>query len=219
MFCIGNLLCLIVLFHKDTATTSYKYLLQGLTLSDFFLLTLSTLRTLGNLEILNPNNQHFQIGIFFWDWICTSGTKYFTVAISLERFFVVTFPLKAHRIITPKKSKLFAGFVLIFVLGLVCFSYVYVNYIDPTSFNVYAAVVLHFTPFIIVLIFNVLIFLALRRYKKTRATLTHSSSSPSESKEDSATPMLFAVVVVFGVCYSFEFYRRVLNFARPEYMR
>ncbi|CAL8121266.1 unnamed protein product [Orchesella dallaii] len=50
-----------------------------------------------------------------------------------------------------------------------------------------------------------------------REALTESSSQ-SDSEEDSVTPMLFAVVVVFGVCYSFEFYRLVLNFARPEYM-
>ncbi|ODM91968.1 FMRFamide receptor, partial [Orchesella cincta] len=204
------------LLHKDTPSTSYKYLLQGLTLSDFFLLTISTVRTLGNLHIMNPNNQNFQTLIFFWDWICTSGTKYFTVAISFERFCVVTFPLKAHRLITPGRSKLFAIFVLIFVILLSCLSYIYVNYIDATSFNVYAAIVLHFTPFITVLIFNLLIFLALRRFKKMRKSLTESSSS--NSKEDSATPMLFAVVVVFGVCYTFEFIRRIMNFAWPEYM-
>ncbi|ODM88545.1 SID1 transmembrane family member 1, partial [Orchesella cincta] len=171
------------------------------------------LRTLGSLDVLNPGNHRFPTVIFFWDWICTSGTKYFTVAISLERFFVVAFPLKAHHLITPQRSKIFAATILAFIGALACFSFAYESVISPKTFDMYTAIVLHFAPFIIVLLFNILIILALRHHRKIRESLT-----ATDFDQVSATPMLVTVVVVFGVCYSFEFVRRVLNFEWKEYM-
>ncbi|CAL8085397.1 unnamed protein product [Orchesella dallaii] len=212
---IGNALCLLVLLHKDMGNSSYVFLLQGLTVSDILLLTISTLRTFSNLHFVNIGNPHLQTFFFFWDWICTSGTKFYTVAISLERFFVITFPLVAHRVVTVKRSKLFALSVLVFVILLSCFSYLYSCCIDKGSFNIYVAIVLHFLPFTIVLILNVFIFIGIRNFRALR----RSVKKPSENSEDeSASIMLFAVVVVFGFCYSFEFIRRIMNYISPEYM-
>ncbi|ODM93732.1 FMRFamide receptor [Orchesella cincta] len=214
----GNFLCMVVLLNKRLGNSSYIYLLQGLTFSDILLLMISILRTVGNLDTSFTflTDPHLQTVLFFWDWICTSGCKFFTVAIALERFFVINFPLLAHRVVTVKRAKLFAFSVLIFSVALSCFSYIYANYISQSSFDVFAAVVLHFTPFLVVLVLNVFILIGMHRYKTTRKSLRKSDASNSE--EESISLMLLAVVFVFGFCYSFEFIRRIMVYARPHYM-
>lgn len=81
------------------------------------------------------------------------------MAISLERFFVITFPFLAHSLLTTKRSKVTTFAIFGFCLALSCFSYIYVNWIDPLSFHVYVATVLHFVPFVLVVIFNILVFI------------------------------------------------------------
>jgi len=85
------------------------------------------------------------------------------VAIALERFFVINFPLAAKRVVSEKRSKLFAPGVLIFVIFITSVSYIYQHYIDRNSFDVYAAVVLHFAPFVIVLVLNVFILIGVSK--------------------------------------------------------
>jgi len=40
----------------------------------------------------------------------------------------------------------------------------------------------------------------------------------SDSEDESASIMLFVVVLVFGICYSFETIRRIMNYIWPEHM-
>lgn len=51
--------------------------------------------------------------------------------------------------------------------------------------------------------------------------MTHEQPIPSPAMatdDSSVTRMLVTVVFLHGLCYSFEFVRRVMNFADPEYM-
>ncbi|CAL8085441.1 unnamed protein product [Orchesella dallaii] len=109
---------------------------------------------------------------------------------------------------------------MIFAIILSCFSYLYLNYIDKNTFDVYAAAVLHFTPFVVVLVLNVFIVIGMHKNKAVRKSLRRSlrKSESSRSEEDSITIMLLAVIIVFGFCYSFEFVRRIMNYAWSEYM-
>jgi hypothetical protein len=96
--------------------------------------------------------------------IDTGGTKYFTVAISLERYFIaICHPLSIHhRYFRDSSVMLYALFtsgVSLFIVVLAVFSYVYDAYLDSKSFHIYAAVVLHFFPFIAVLVLNFVIYL------------------------------------------------------------
>lgn len=53
---------------------------------------------------------------------------------------------------------------------------------------------------------------------RRRAISQNSSPQGNEDDEGSVTKMLVAVVLVFGVCYSFETVRRLMNYIWPEYM-
>lgn len=115
---------------------------------------------MNNMGIIDlPEDEYAKGFIFFWDWISTSATKYYTVAVSMERFFVITFPLAAHAFMTSERAKQSSIGIFAFSVALSVFSYVYVNYIDANSFDIYVAVVLHFVPFVAVVTFNVLIFI------------------------------------------------------------
>jgi hypothetical protein len=93
----------------------------------------------------------------------TGGTKYFTVAIALERYIVVCYPLKARGWITKRRAKIFASSVLVFTILLAIWSFFYSMYLDHgDSFQIYAAIVLHFSPFVAVVILNLLIFRGVR---------------------------------------------------------
>ncbi|CAL8085443.1 unnamed protein product [Orchesella dallaii] len=155
---------------------------------------------------------------YWWTFFIAgvSGNKFYTVAIALERFFVINFPLVAHRVVTVKRSKGFALGVMIFSVLLSCFSYLYQNYIDANSFDIYTAIVLQFIPFLIVLVLNIFILIGMHRYKAARKSVRKSKSSNSD--EESITKMLLAVIIVFGVCSSFEFVRRIMIYVWPEYM-
>lgn len=84
------------------------------------------------------------------------------MAVSIERFSVVWFPLKAHRKFTVRRSKVVTLVVLGLCVCLSCFSFAYKVWVHDSSFDIYAAVVLHFLPFTLLILFNVLIFFGVR---------------------------------------------------------
>ncbi|KAJ6640988.1 G-protein coupled receptor daf-37 [Pseudolycoriella hygida] len=198
---IGNAFCCAVLFSRYMPRNSYIYLLQGLAISDICLLILSFVRTLDNVGIISLGQLYTGIAliVFFWDWISTSATKYFTVAVSIERFFAITFPFESYSFLTPKRSRGIALGILLFCTLLSCFSYTYDNWIHKQSFDIYVAI--------------------LKNIRQQTESVRMASTSKSRKDEDnSVTKMLLCVVIVFGICYSFEFVRRVMNFAQKEYM-
>jgi len=209
---MGNVLCLLVLFQKNMRKFCYTYLLIGLTFSDIFLLTLSIIRTLMALQVLTNVLAHptVSIAVFFWDWMCTAGTKLYTVAISLERCFAICSPLGARGRLTPSYGVRIAVGVFLLDLLVTVTSFLYDRYGDFQSFQIYVAVILHFLPFSVVLLLNVIIYFGLRNFQKTRKSLNEIESS----EQVSVTRMLFTVVAVFGFCYSFEFTRRILSFQK-----
>ncbi|XP_035700618.1 uncharacterized protein LOC110861449 [Folsomia candida] len=132
----------------------------ALSFCDFFLLVLSVIRTFSNLPLykIDYDNPWISYPIFIWDFICTGGTKYYTVAISLERCFAICFPIAAHRYMTERRARWLAVGVFLFTLLVTLVSYLYRFHWDATSFHVFVAVVLHFAPFLAVLILNFCIY-------------------------------------------------------------
>lgn len=50
---VGNVLCFVVLVNRSMRSSPYVYFLQGLAVSDFLLLALSSVRTLSNLHVVD----------------------------------------------------------------------------------------------------------------------------------------------------------------------
>ena len=84
------------------------------------------------------------------------------MSISLERYIAVCFPLKARIWINEETVKRLCLCIIVFILVLSIWSYFYETYFRSYGFDVYVAIVLHFFPFAVVLIFNVLIYLGVR---------------------------------------------------------
>jgi len=75
----------------------------------------------------------------------------------VERYIAVCHPLQARKWITKGRAKLATISVFAFALLLATWSYIYAYYIKH-GYEIYAAISLHFVPFIVVLILNIHIY-------------------------------------------------------------
>src|SRR5581483_2999309 len=69
---------------------------------------------------------------------------------------------KTRIFVTTTTAKIFCTGIFLFVLCLTFLSYMYNFHWNQSTFPVYAAVVLHFLPFALVVIFNSLAYIAVR---------------------------------------------------------
>ncbi|OXA39649.1 FMRFamide receptor [Folsomia candida] len=213
-----NFLCLCVLLRKRMKS-SFNTILLGLTIFDLLLLSKGVFTSLNQLTNYTwPLNQTVWAprALFFLSWLCDSGTKYFTVGVSLERYVAICHPLRARSLLTNKTSRIFAAALSLYVLALSATNFYLRFYsnglLTEKEMNIVKAVFLNFGPFIAICLLNVAIYARLQKSKKLRKSSEPTKSPPMSS---AVTRMLLTVVVVFGFCYSFECTRRIIGYFIP----
>ena len=154
---VGNFLTGLVLIRKEMRSST-NYFLLGLTFSDILLLIIGFLRTTNNLVPFLDGPPALAVFLFLWDWTCTSGTRYFTVIVSVERFIAVRWPLKARVWLTPGRARVASLGMGLFTVFLAIVAFFYNKYAHAYGFDLFAALVLHFTPFVIIVVLNILIY-------------------------------------------------------------
>lgn len=156
---------------------------------------------------------------------------YLTLAITVNRYIAVCYPLHVHRICSKKNMYtiaimiLFGGFLFCLptliagVYAIIPIEHKQVYNEDDnwiTSILVKYQNVLHnfghtlvilVIPFSTLIVLNGLIWNGLRKAKKYRAAITHQQLSPTSSptnqikQENTVTRMLLTIVIVYIVCY------------------
>ncbi|GIY77573.1 FMRFamide receptor [Caerostris extrusa] len=152
--------------------------------------------------------------------IAQTGSVWTTVAVTVERYIAVCHPLKAKSLCTYRRARSFNLFITLMAIFYniprfweVEHSEYFAPDMNRTVYKVVASqlrvnklyyevyhiwlylLVMYFIPFLVLMIFNILIWKTVRRANKERQTL-----SRKQQGEFSLAMMLLCVVVVFLIC-------------------
>ena len=86
------------------------------------------------------------------------GTKYFTVAVSLERYIAICHPFKVQFWLTQTRVAIYTGIVVTFAIILSIFSYIYKRNSELSDFRIYTVFMLHIIPLSCVIFLNLNIY-------------------------------------------------------------
>ena len=142
--------------------------------------------------------------------LSASLSIYFVVVITIERYIIVTYPLKARSFNTWAHKKILIGGVVIFCTLVQVFSFTWTalflcsappTFIGPSTEWIKSlagfinALILLLLPMLVVCPLNILTLV-----KNRKQTIARAELSQNEVEPDSVTPMLIATVSVFILC-------------------
>ncbi|XP_061174113.1 growth hormone secretagogue receptor type 1-like [Saccostrea echinata] len=222
---IGNILTFIVLCRHSMRTTSTCIYMQAIAVLDLAVLYINAFRRW--LTILNEGtdistrSQAACITIHFFSYFTYHYSVWLVVAMTVERFIAIHFPLKAAQMATISRARKVT--ILLFIIFVAINSHIFWTVtIDDREFcipekeyedfhdNVMPwldAAIYSFAPFVVLLTFNILII-----YDNRKATLRRRSmrsQNQRNNRTDSRqqfhqrlTAMLLSVSFTFLVCTS-----------------
>ena len=214
---LGNIFSFILMLQREMRHTSTYFYLAVLAIADTLVLFVSAfktwIRTWSNFELLHISDASCKT-LMFLTYFSLHLSAWLVVAVTLERFIVVWFPLKATTICSTTRAKLTILFLMLalFLLNVHLF-WTAELVIDPETgakecamlrdYDIlYKEVVpwLHFTvysfiPFATLLIFNILIIVSLIRH---RQMITHQMT-----KDDRRTQYHHRKLAITLLCISF----------------
>ncbi|XP_021368428.1 growth hormone secretagogue receptor type 1-like [Mizuhopecten yessoensis] len=192
----GNVLSFIIMMRREMRQTPTFFYLAALAVADTVVLYLSALKTwirlITGFELLHISNASCKTFIFTIQF-SLHFSAWLIVAVTIERFLAVWFPLRANRMCSLSRAK-FVTFMIALTFALVnvylfwtaelltdpsrpegsqdiCAAYAYKNFVC----NVFPWVNLllySFLPFVILLVFNSLIVVSLVRNKGIFSNMT-----------------------------------------------
>ncbi|KAK6180005.1 hypothetical protein SNE40_012230 [Patella caerulea] len=212
---IGNLLSLVVMLRREMRQTSTCFYLATLAITDTSVLYISAFKTwiriLTGFELLHVSNAACK-GIMFLVYFCNHFSAWIIVAVTIERFLAVWFPLKAGTMCSVSRAK-FGTFVIasVFILvnshlfwtaelvsttssmssdHLMCIGYVYKTFVCKV-FAWINLMLYTFLPFIVLLIFNILIIINLLKHRQVlTSTMTKDDQQTRNNHRKLAITLL-----------------------------
>ncbi|KAK2142160.1 hypothetical protein LSH36_989g00009 [Paralvinella palmiformis] len=220
----GNVMTMVVLQSKTFRITPTVRVLCALSLSDTILILMTPFnkqffqRVIG----LDVRGLHW-VGckVFFWLWRCVKMTSsWFIVLISLERFVVISYPMKARIILTKQKV---IGVIVITYLLIVIYNAVRTTFSDVTRngnclnsipsdpgdkelvqvLSITSTVLCTHIPVVLVFLFNITSAALIVRQSHERANMVggrrNEQLSNKEKVERQVTGMLMGISFAFSV--------------------
>lgn len=214
---IGNILSFVVMLQREMRQTSTFFYLAALAVADTVVLVMSALKTwirlFSGFEMLHISNLSCKV-FMFCTYLSLHLSAWLIVAVTVERFIVVWFPLKATSICSAKRAKFTTcGIALgFFLLNVHLFwtaelitsprsgrsqcamsqnnKFLYHDVLPWVHLTLYS-----FLPFVSLLVFNVLIILSLVKHRQTITS--------QMTKDDRRTRYNHRKLAVTLLCISF----------------
>ncbi|XP_065567149.1 FMRFamide receptor-like isoform X2 [Artemia franciscana] len=197
---IGNLLTVFIL-SRPQMISSIHIVLLGLAVADtivllatLFIIFLPTLCAFAVIRLPCPLIYYMIPWSYFIGLTAQTCSTYLTVAVTLERYIAVCYPLRSRYWWSPEKAKLCVFIVTVFAI----------IYNIPRPMEVIHSTVLHEDG-------NRCIPGMIGQSMKVRSTLTRN-----QEKEIKLTIMLFGVVIVFCLCNLLSLINNVLEWFEIE---
>ena len=223
---VGNLLSFIVMSRKRMRTTSIAVYCMALAVSD----SLVCNSIYPNIMSMAIREQMLFEGVgtniyLFVSFLGSHTSTWLIVAVTIDRFISVTFPLKANHMCTPGKAKIVvAAIVMTFAVfdGVNCLwllksevltndSHMFVGRTDTATkylnytWHLIDAVIMNLFPSPIIITFNIITIVKLRKARQTRHLISQQSTitttpggTPGESSDKKLYAMLISVTMVFA---------------------
>lgn len=228
----GNILNVLVLTQKNMRQQSSSHVYLGaLAVTDIFMLASAIPYAFGYAQ--KSSGVHSHTG-FYAHYICyTNGLQaafivtsiWITVALTIERFIAISWPLIAKRICTPSRARKFVPLIYLFgfIVNIPSFLRFTCGYVkDPISntttfvlirtpfgshttgtmiFHMSLLLFASLLPFILLTIFNFLLIWRLRQMSTIRQALSTEAATTNQLSRKT-TIIVVAAVVVFLICNS-----------------
>ncbi|XP_071488584.1 allatostatin-A receptor-like [Diadema antillarum] len=235
---LGNLLVAVIIFQRRSSARSTDILIGSLAIADF-LTSIFIIPTPRPIRVPNSWRGMLYCLILFPDiplWTSVTASSYILMAISIDRFIAVVFPLQFGRIVTNRRVKFAIVFIWLAAFLSLSFSFFIIK-VDESSHQCvltistaagYAAMgYFWFSIRIIVPVLTMLI------TQSIIAVKLHIQSSTFKANETSAATafhivarnrvigMMFLVIVVYIVCWlpnQVAFLGYIVGFVPPSYI-
>ncbi len=125
----------------------------------------------------------------------------------MERTIVICKPLHVRTIITNGRAVIFCVITLFFSMIMAGIAYALLDNGQGQLYSIHVTIVQYFLPFFALIVLNTLTYFGVRRFKQNRNNLT---TTAVEDKELAVTKMLGVVMIVFGICCTFNILYMVL---------
>ena len=207
---MGNFLSFVIMLRREMRQTPTFLYLATLAVADTCVLYLSALktwvRTISGFELLHMSNAGCKI-IFFIIHFSINFSAWLIVAVTIERFLAVWYPLKANTLCSLSRARFIVLMIaLIFILNShifwtaelhhypvsghsSCQAYAYENFVCNV-FPWIHMVLYSFLPFVILLVFNSLIIVSLVKNKGIFSNMTKDERSSREKHHRLAITLL-----------------------------
>ena len=223
---IGNIFSFIILLKNIRKTSTYSYLC-ALALVDLLVLYVGLLRIwIGQFtsDFVDINNVLCKIGIFL-GYVCSDVSVWLIVAVTVERFIAVMFPLKAPRVCNTRNARITILCIIVlfisvnshFLWSVQLHHYSFNNitiskcHAKPLSAHLVEevwpwvdAAIYSFVPFLIIIILNIYIIKRIVSARQNRNVLRQQSSlrhkyrviKPNRTHEEASRRITFMLLVV-----------------------
>ncbi|ELU14421.1 hypothetical protein CAPTEDRAFT_207119 [Capitella teleta] len=229
---VGNILTLVVMNRPSHRSSSVSIYLSTLAISDSLVLILDFINNWFkmnlDIKLLEMDETFCKFHRCFFDAVFTTSS-WLILAVSIERFIAVWFPLKAKRLCTIKTARITC--CVLPLLALACYAHRVPGWhLDKTGRcnthpkhrnfqEIYvpwlSAVLYSYGPIVMLIVFNGLIVFRLKKMASKRDAMTSNDKSSSQERRITITIVVICVAFILLTLPLALFY--IFQFAMGEF--